>query len=85
MQRHATREDEVDRILRGQVLVDLFQVVRQGIRASVESYSIKKIEKFYMAAREGPLTEAGFSVVAYETWLRDHDDAHHRRQPHRNG
>ena len=78
LQRHATREDEVDRILRGQVLVDLFQVVRQGIRASVESYSIKKIEKFYMAAREGPVTEAGFSVVAYETWLRDHDDQHLR-------
>ena len=68
----------MDRILRGQVLVDLYQVVRQGIRASVESYSIKKIEKFYMAGREGPVTEAGFSVVAYETWLRDHDDQHLR-------
>lgn len=78
MQRHQTREDEVDRILRGQVLVDLYQVVRQGIRASVESYSIKKIEKFYMTAREGPVTEAGFSVVTYETWLRDHDDQHLR-------
>lgn len=78
MQRHQTREDEVDRILRGQVLVDLYQVVRQGIRASVESYSIKKIEKFYMTAREGPVTEAGFSVVAYETWLRDHDEQHLR-------
>jgi predicted RecB family nuclease len=78
LQRHATREDEVDRILRGKVLVDLFQVVRQGMRASVESYSIKRIEKFYMPAREGPVTEAGFSVVAYETWLRDHDDRHLR-------
>ena len=78
MQRHATREDEVDRILRGEVLVDLYQVVRQGIRASVESYSIKKIEKFYMPAREGPVTEAGFSVVEYERWLRDHDERHLR-------
>ena len=78
MQRHQTREDEVDRILRGEVLVDLYQVVRQGVRASVESYSIKKIEKFYMPAREGPVTEAGFSVVAYETWLKDHDDRHLR-------
>jgi predicted RecB family nuclease len=78
MQRHATREDEVDRILRGQVLVDLYQVVRQGIRASVESYSIKQIEKFYLAAREGPITEAGFSVVEYERWLRDGDERHLR-------
>src|SRR5207245_8771858 len=59
MQRHATREDEVDRLLRGQVLVDLYQVARQGIRASVESYSIKSIEKFYMPIRAGPITEAG--------------------------
>jgi uncharacterized protein len=76
MQRHATRVDEVDRILRGGILVDLYNVVRQGIRASVESYSIKRIEKFYLGAREGPVTEAGFSVVAYETWLRDGDGQH---------
>jgi predicted RecB family nuclease len=76
MQRHATREDEVDRILRGQVLVDLYQVVRQGVRASVESYSIKRIEKFYMPEREGPITEAGFSVVEYEDWVRDRDPRH---------
>ena len=76
MQRHATREDEVDRILRGQVLVDLYGVVRQGIRASVESYSIKRIEKFYMPTRDGPITEAGFSVVEYETWMRDRDPRH---------
>ena len=69
MQRHATREDEVDRLLRGGVLVDLYQVVRQGLRASVESYSIKKIEKFYLPEREGPVTEAGFSVVQYEEWM----------------
>ncbi|HEV7811279.1 MAG TPA: TM0106 family RecB-like putative nuclease, partial [Candidatus Limnocylindrales bacterium] len=76
MQRHGTRIDEVDRLLRGGVLVDLYNVVRQGIRASVESYSIKKIEKFYLPEREGPVTEAGFSVVAYETWLRDRDEQH---------
>jgi uncharacterized protein len=76
MQRHATREDEVDRILRGRVLVDLYGVVRQGIRASVESYSIKRIEKFYMPVREGPITEAGFSVVEYERWMRDGEERH---------
>jgi predicted RecB family nuclease len=76
MQRHGTRVDEVDRLLRGGILVDLYNVVRQGVRASVESYSIKRIEKFYLGAREGPVTEAGFSVVAYETWLRDGDSQH---------
>ena len=78
MSRYATREDEIDRILRAGVLVDLYQVVRQGLRASVDSYSIKRIEKFYLSEREGPITRAGFSVVEYERWLGDHDPQHLR-------
>ena len=73
MQRHGTCVDEVDRLLRGDVLVDLLTVVRQGVRASVESYSLKQVEKFYMPVREGPVTDAGFSVVAFETWLKEGD------------
>ncbi len=69
MQRHATREDEVDRILRGGVLVDLLSVVRQGIRASVESYSLKQVEHLFGFDRQGRVTQAGFSVVEYEEWL----------------
>ena len=42
--RYGTREEEVDRLLRGGVFVDLYRAVRQGIRASVESYSIKRLE-----------------------------------------
>ena len=68
-QRHATREEEVDRLLRGRVLVDLFRVVRQGIRASVESYSIKRLEPLYGFAREVGLKDAGSSIVQFETWL----------------
>jgi predicted RecB family nuclease len=75
MRRHATREEEVDRLLRGSVLVDLLNVVRQGVQASVESYSLKQIEKFYLAERTGPVTEAGFSVVEYERWMREGDQA----------
>jgi uncharacterized protein len=76
MQRHATREDEIDVLLRGRVLVNLYDhVVRQGIRAGVESYSIKKLETFYMPRREGGITQAGFSVVEYERWMEEHDPA----------
>jgi uncharacterized protein len=76
MQRHAIREDEVDVILRAGVLVDLLNVVRQGIRASVESYSLKSVEHLFAFDRQGRLTRAGFSVVEYEEWLRDHDPRH---------
>lgn len=44
---HATREDEVDRFLRAGVMVDLHQSFKQGVMASVEEYSLKKIERFY--------------------------------------
>jgi uncharacterized protein len=74
MQRHATREDEVDVLLRGRVLVNLYDhVVRQGIRASVESYSIKQLETFYMPERTGGITRAGFSVVEYARWMESGD------------
>ena len=76
MQRYATREDEVDRLLRAGVLVDLYTVVRQAIRASIESYSLKSVEHLYAFDRAGRVTQAGFSVVEYETWLRDGDPTH---------
>ena len=52
MSRYATREDEVDRMLRAGLFVDLYRVVRGGIRAGVESYSIKELERFYGFQRE---------------------------------
>jgi uncharacterized protein len=73
MGRHATREEEVDRLLRGDVFVDLFRAVRQGLRASVESYSIKKLEPLYGLRREEALRDAGSSIVAFESWLADVD------------
>ena len=54
MGRYATREEEIDRMLRGKLFVDLYQVVRQGIRARVESYSIKQMEPFYGFERSCP-------------------------------
>lgn len=69
MGRYGTREEEVDRLLRGEVFVDLYHVVRQGVRASVESYSIKKLEPLYGYHREVDLRDAGSSIAAFETWL----------------
>ncbi|HEX4578674.1 MAG TPA: TM0106 family RecB-like putative nuclease, partial [Candidatus Dormibacteraeota bacterium] len=74
MGRYATREEEVDELLRAGVFVDLYRVVRQGVRVGVESYSIKKLEPLYMAARDGGVTDAGSSIVEYEAWLESPDD-----------
>ena len=67
--RYGTREEEVDRLLRGGVFVDLHRAVRQGVRASVESYSIKRLEPLYDFRREIDLRDAGTSIVEFETWL----------------
>ena len=69
MSRYATREEEVDKLLRGRVFVDLYRVVRQGLRASVESYSIKKLEPFYGFERDVDLGEATRSLIAFEVRL----------------
>lgn len=69
MGRHATREGEVDCLLRGKVLVDLHRVVRQSLRASVESYSLKKLEPLYRFARDVDLRDAGSSIAIFEQWL----------------
>jgi uncharacterized protein len=69
MGRYGTREEDVDHLLRSGVLVDLLAAVRQGLRASVESYSIKRMEAFYGFVREVDLRDAGSSIVAFEQWL----------------
>ena len=55
---YATREDEIDRLLRAGTLVDLHQAFKQGLRASVEEYSLKKLEAFCRYARATPLDES---------------------------
>lgn len=47
MGKYASREDEIDTFLRSDTFVDLYSVVRQSIRASVEKYSIKDLEIFF--------------------------------------
>ncbi|WP_053206496.1 TM0106 family RecB-like putative nuclease [Jiangella muralis] len=74
-QRYGTRVDEVDALLRGERLVDLYAVVKQGLLIGTESYSIKALERFYSPdGRAGAaVKDAGSSIVEYERWLAEHD------------
>jgi len=64
--RHGVGEEDLDQLLRGGVLVDLYQVVRGALRIGNRSYSLKKLEPLYMAqARSGDVQTAGESVVEY--------------------
>ena len=64
--RHGTCVDEVDELLRAGVFVDLYRAVRQGIRASVESYSIKRLEPLYGFTRTVPLRDANVALQSFE-------------------
>ncbi len=67
--RHGTCVDEVDDLLRAGVLVDLYRAVKQGLRASVESYSIKKLEPLYEFKREVQLIEANLALDTFQSVL----------------
>ncbi|TIU83849.1 MAG: TM0106 family RecB-like putative nuclease, partial [Mesorhizobium sp.] len=69
MGRYGTREDEIDRMLRAELFVDLYSVVRHAIRASVESYSIKRLEPFYGFVRQVPLPEANSALTNFQANL----------------
>jgi len=55
---YGTRENEIDELLRAESLVDLHQVLKQGVRASVEEYGLKNVEGLYGFKRETPRDES---------------------------
>lgn len=64
--RHGVGEAIVDDLLRSRVLIDLYPVVRQGLRIGTRSYSLKKLEPLYMGddEREG-VANAADSITEY--------------------
>jgi uncharacterized protein len=69
MGRFASREDEVDDLFRQSVFVDLYRVVRQGLQASIESYSLKQVERLAGFERAIDLGGVGDEMVRFETAL----------------
>jgi uncharacterized protein len=79
VQRYGTRAEALDQLLTDGVFVDLYGIVRRGVRVSQRSYSIKKLEPLYMGddLRESDVTGGAESVVAYAEFraLREAGDA----------
>lgn len=69
MSRYGSREEEVDDLLRNGVFVDLYKVVKEGLRVGEPSYSIKYIERLYRPQRTNEVATAGESIVQYANWL----------------
>lgn len=73
--RHATREELVDELLRRDVLVDLHRVVKQGLRASVEAYTLKELEALHGFARTVDRRESARAMQLFGWWLETRDPA----------
>jgi uncharacterized protein len=72
--RYATRESELDVMLRAELFVDLHTIVKHSLRASVETYSLKDLEQFYGLAREQDLRAATASRRALEWAIEMRED-----------
>ncbi len=81
MGRYGVCEDEVDGWLRDGVLVDLYGVVKQGLRVGTSSYSIKTLEVLWGRGREGSVQTGGDSIVAYHRFLASGEPPDWRTSP----
>jgi hypothetical protein len=69
MGKYGTREKEVDKMLRACLFVDLHSVTKQAIRAGVETYSLKELEKFHGLERRMPLRDASKHLRSIESYI----------------
>jgi len=75
MSKYGTKEEELDALLRNEVFVDLFTVVRQSLKVGTPNYSIKSIEQLYRGKRDGAVATGLDSIVFYQRWLDIKDGA----------
>ncbi|WP_281227913.1 TM0106 family RecB-like putative nuclease [Flavobacterium aquiphilum] len=69
MGKYATKENEIDILLRTNCFVDLHRILKQSIRAGVERYSLKDLEKFHGFIREMDLRTLSKFKVDFEFLL----------------
>ncbi|NYT78022.1 TM0106 family RecB-like putative nuclease [Alcaligenaceae bacterium] len=72
MGRYGIGEHEVDQLLRNNVFIDLYKIVKGGLRVGEPKYSIKNIEHLYRGKRDTAVGSGGDSVVVYEQWRNLH-------------
>ena len=75
MGRYGTREAELDDLLRREVFVDLYKVVRGGLRISRPGYGLKEVEHLLDFERTPTIKDGGTSIVEFERWMIERDDA----------
>lgn len=72
MGRYGVCEYEVDQLLRNEVFIDLYKIVKGALLLGEPRYSIKNVEHLYREKREGVVTNGGDSIIFYEQWRDSH-------------
>ncbi len=70
---HAVHEMDVDDLLRAERFIDLHSVFKEGLLASVETYSLKALEKFTKYTRKVDLHDASAARKSVEIALELHE------------
>lgn len=69
MGKYAVKENEIDILLRAGTFVDLHRILKQSLRAGVERYSLKDLEKYHGFVREMDLRKLSKIKAYYEFLL----------------
>lgn len=73
MGRYGVCEHEIDQLLRNEVFVDLYKIVKTALLIGEPRYSIKNVEHIYRAQRETKVASGSDSVAVYEHWRENPD------------
>ena len=68
MGRFGVCEYEIDQLLRNEVFVDLYKIVKGGLLLGEPKYAIKNVEHLYRGQRKRGVGNGTDSVVVYEQW-----------------
>ncbi len=68
MGRYGVCEYEVDQLLRNEVFVDLYKIVKVGLLLGEPRYSIKNVEHLYRGKRNTAVGTGDESIVFYDNW-----------------
>ena len=68
-ERFGSYRAEVEHLIANAVFIDLYKVVKAAMLISQESYSIKKLEKYYSYGRSSDVKEAMGSMEYYDQYL----------------
>ena len=73
MGQYGVCEYEVDQLLRNEVFVDLYKIVKSGLLLGEPKYSIKNVEHLYRGSRKTDVKSGSDSVIIYENWRENPD------------